>query len=93
MWCIGGRLASPTGLRVVRQVSFTLLLTQSRRNGNPAQYERNHRFRHLVETFDLEICPHSDGHFSRMSIDAGLAVMSLVGMLLKKTKSTNAGFD
>ncbi|KAH3737172.1 hypothetical protein DPMN_043753 [Dreissena polymorpha] len=33
------------------------------------------------------------GHFSRMSIDAGLAVMSLVGMLLKKTKSTNAGFD
>ncbi len=33
---------------VVRQVSFTLLLTQSRRNGNPAQYERNRRFRHLV---------------------------------------------
>ena len=31
----------------MRQVSFTLLLT-SRRYGNPAQYERNRRFRHLV---------------------------------------------
>ena len=31
----------------MRQVSFTLLMTR-RCNGNPAQYERNRRFRHLV---------------------------------------------
>ncbi|KAH3752246.1 hypothetical protein DPMN_186862 [Dreissena polymorpha] len=38
---------------VVRQVSFTLLLTQSRRNCNPAQYEKKPQ----VQTFGLGACP------------------------------------
>ena len=56
-WLIHGTMTSPdienTSVAaevyqtVVRQVSFTLLMT-GRCNGNPAQYERNRRFRHLV---------------------------------------------
>ena len=41
----------PPPVTVVRQVSFTLLMT-GRCNGNPAQYERNRRFRHLVYLAD-----------------------------------------
>jgi hypothetical protein len=38
----------------VRQVSFTLLMT-SRCDRNPAQYERNRRFGHLVHVLDRPI--------------------------------------
>jgi hypothetical protein len=38
----------------VRQVSFTLLIT-SRCYSNPAQYERNRRFGHLVHVLDRPI--------------------------------------
>jgi hypothetical protein len=38
----------------VRQVSFTLLITR-RCDRNPAQYERNRRFGHLVHVLDRPI--------------------------------------
>ena len=38
----------------MRQVSFTLLLT-GRCDSNPAQYERNRRFGHLVHVLDRSV--------------------------------------